>query len=173
MIVYEVMELKKRKLKYAAIFGLCRFILLVILALSYCHFLGLIQWDVIHLSPVIFEPDIEYFDTIEESCDHLSAYIGKPVVASWKALNEAADEWNDENPDSDWPINVKRFEIIGNEEFGDWQRIISYQSIWEHKPKMTSTHGAWPFVLLPLYQWFMCTARNIHVFFRYNYGTKI
>ena len=65
------------------------------------------------------EPDIEYFDTIEEACDHLSAYIGKPVAASWKALNEAADEWNDENPDSDWPINVKRFEIIGNEELGD------------------------------------------------------
>lgn len=59
---------------------------------------------------------MEYFDTIEEACDHLSAYIGKPVAVSWEALNEAADEWNNEHPDTDWPINVKRFEIIDNDE---------------------------------------------------------
>ena len=62
------------------------------------------------------EPDIEYFDTIEEACDHLSAYIGKPVNASWQALNEAADEWNDEHPDSDWSINVKQIEVISDDE---------------------------------------------------------
>ncbi len=62
------------------------------------------------------EPDIEYFDTIEEACDHLSAYIGKPINASWQALNEAADEWNDEHPDSDWSINVKQIEVISDDE---------------------------------------------------------
>lgn len=62
------------------------------------------------------EPDIEYFDTIAEACNHLSAYIGKPVNASWQALNEAADEWNDEHPDSDWSINVKQIEVISNDE---------------------------------------------------------
>ena len=62
------------------------------------------------------EPDIEYFDTIEEACDHLSAYIGKPVNASWQALNEAADKWNDEHPDSDWSINVKQIEVISDDE---------------------------------------------------------
>ena len=60
------------------------------------------------------EPDIEYFDTIEEASNYLSSYIGKPVAATWKALNETAEEWNDEHPDTDWPINVKQFEIIGN-----------------------------------------------------------
>ena len=62
------------------------------------------------------EPDMEYFDTIAEASKHLSAYIGKPVAASWEALNQAAEEWNDDNPDADWPINVKRFEIISNDE---------------------------------------------------------
>lgn len=62
------------------------------------------------------EPDIEYFDTIEEASNHLSVYIGKSVDASWQALNEAADEWNDENPDADWPINVKQIEIIDYDE---------------------------------------------------------
>lgn len=62
------------------------------------------------------ESDIEYFDTIEEACAHLAAYIGKPVDASWEALNKAAEEWNDDNPDTDWFINVKQFEIINNEE---------------------------------------------------------
>lgn len=65
------------------------------------------------------EPDIEYFDTIEEACDHLSGYIGKPVAASWEALNQATEEWNDDNPDADWPITVKQFEIIGNDELWD------------------------------------------------------
>lgn len=62
------------------------------------------------------EPDIEYFNAIAEASNHLSAYIGKPVNASWQALNEAADEWNEEHPDSDWPINVKQIEVISNDE---------------------------------------------------------
>ena len=62
------------------------------------------------------EPDIEYFNTIAEASNHLSAYIGKPVAASWETLNEAADEWNDEHPDSDWSINVKQIEVISNDE---------------------------------------------------------
>lgn len=65
------------------------------------------------------EPDIEYFDTIAEACNHLSAYIGKPITATWQALNEAADEWNDEHPDADWSINVKRIEVISNDELCD------------------------------------------------------
>ena len=58
----------------------------------------------------------EHFDTIEEACNHLSAYIGKPVAASWETLNEAANEWNEEHPDSDWPINIKQIEVISNDE---------------------------------------------------------
>lgn len=56
------------------------------------------------------------FDTFAEASKHLSAYIGKPVAASWEALNQAAEEWNDDNPDADRPVNVKRFEIISNDE---------------------------------------------------------
>ena len=65
------------------------------------------------------EPDIEYCDTIEEACAHLAAYIGKPVAANWQALWEAAEKWNDDNPDADWPINVKQFEVINNDEMWD------------------------------------------------------
>lgn len=62
---------------------------------------------------------MEYFDTIEEACNHLAAYIGKPVAANWQALYEAAEEWNDAHPDTDWFINVKQFEIITNDELWD------------------------------------------------------
>ena len=65
------------------------------------------------------EPDMEYFDTIEEACNYLAAYIGKPVAANWQALYEAAEEWNDAHPDTDWFINVKQFEIITNDELWD------------------------------------------------------
>ena len=65
------------------------------------------------------EADIEYCDTIEEACAHLAAYIGKPVSANWQALWEAAEKWNDDNPDADWPINVKQFEVISNDEMWD------------------------------------------------------
>ena len=68
---------------------------------------------------VDLEPDIEYFNTIEDACQHLADYIGKPVAASWEALYQATEEWNDDNPDADWPINVKQFEIIGNDELWD------------------------------------------------------
>ena len=65
------------------------------------------------------EPDIEYFDTIEEANNHLAAYIGKPIEANWQALWNAAEEWNDDHPDADWYINVKQFEIITNDELWD------------------------------------------------------
>ena len=65
------------------------------------------------------KPDIEYCDTIEEACNHLAAYIGKPVAANWQALWEATEKWNDDNPDADWPINVKQFEVISNDEMWD------------------------------------------------------
>ena len=65
------------------------------------------------------EPDIEYCDTIEEACNHFAAYIGKPVAANWQALWAAAEKWNDDNPDADWPINVKQFEVISNDEMWD------------------------------------------------------
>ena len=68
---------------------------------------------------VDLEPDIEYFNTIEDACQHLADYIGKPVAASWEALYQATEEWNDDNPDADWPINVKQFEIICNDELWD------------------------------------------------------
>lgn len=65
------------------------------------------------------EPDIEYFDTIEEANNHLAAYIGKPIEANWQALWNAAEEWNDDHHDADWYINVKQFEIITNDELWD------------------------------------------------------
>lgn len=65
---------------------------------------------------VDMEPDMEYYDTIEEACYHLSTYIGKPIAESWEALYQAAEEWNEDNPDADWPINVKQFEVITNDE---------------------------------------------------------
>lgn len=58
----------------------------------------------------------KYFDTIAEASNHLSAYIGKPIAATWQALSEAADEWNDEHPDADWSVNVKQIEVISNDE---------------------------------------------------------
>lgn len=65
------------------------------------------------------EPDMEYFESIEKACKYLAAYIGKPVAANWEALNQATEEWNNDNPDADWPISVKQFEIIGNDELWD------------------------------------------------------
>ena len=58
------------------------------------------------------EPDMEYFDTIEEACQHLQVCIGKPIEPRWEAMCEAAEVWNDAHPDADWHINIKRFEIV-------------------------------------------------------------
>ena len=60
---------------------------------------------------VDMEPDIEYFDTIEEACKHVSAYIGKLIAPTLNALLQAAEDWNDTHPDADWPINIKWYEI--------------------------------------------------------------
>lgn len=62
------------------------------------------------------EPDIEYFDTIEEASAHLAKFIGKPVAANWEALYQAAEDWNELHEDSDWPIDVKQISVIGNDE---------------------------------------------------------
>ena len=48
-----------------------------------------------------FEPDIEYFDTIQEACAYLSAFTGWEIEATWKALQEAAEAWNDEHRNAD------------------------------------------------------------------------
>lgn len=58
------------------------------------------------------EPDMEYFDTIEEACEHLAAFIGKTIPASWESLCEMAEEWNDNHPDAEWPINVKKYLLV-------------------------------------------------------------
>ena len=57
------------------------------------------------------EPDIEYFDTIEAACEHVKAYIGKPIAPTLDALLQAAEDWNDAHSDADWPINIKWYEI--------------------------------------------------------------
>ena len=62
------------------------------------------------------EPDIEYFDTIEEACSHLSAYTGMEITPTWEALEEAANDWNNCHEESDWPVGVKRIEVISNDE---------------------------------------------------------
>lgn len=61
---------------------------------------------------VDMEPDVEYFNTIKEACHHLSEYIRKPVEATWDALCESAEEWNDRHPEAEWFINVKEIEVI-------------------------------------------------------------
>ena len=58
------------------------------------------------------EPDLEYFNTIEEACAYLSAYIGRRVAPTWQALDAAAELWNDEHNDSPWPVDVKRIEVV-------------------------------------------------------------
>ena len=68
---------------------------------------------------VDMEPDIEYFDTIDEACKHVSAYIGKHINATWEDLCKTVDEWNEDNPDADWSICVKQIEVISNEELWD------------------------------------------------------
>ena len=65
---------------------------------------------------VDIEPDIEYFDSIEESCQHVSKYIGKTIAPSWDALYDAAEAWNEANPDTDWPINLKEIKVVTIEE---------------------------------------------------------
>jgi len=63
------------------------------------------------------EPDVEYFDTIAEARTHLEAIVGRPLAEDWHALYEAAEEWNDQHPVANWPICVKRFEVL---EDGEW-----------------------------------------------------
>lgn len=65
---------------------------------------------------VDMEPDIEYFDSIEEACKHVSRYIGKTIAPSWDALYDAAEAWNEANPDADWPINLKEIKVVTIEE---------------------------------------------------------
>ena len=65
---------------------------------------------------VDMEPDIEYFDSIEEACKHVSKYVGKAIAPSWDALYDAAEAWNEANPDADWPINLKEIKVVTIEE---------------------------------------------------------
>lgn len=65
---------------------------------------------------VDMEPDIEYFDSIEEACKHVSKYVGKAIAPSWDALYDAAEAWNEANPDTDWPINLKEIKVVTIEE---------------------------------------------------------
>ena len=55
---------------------------------------------------------MEYFDTIEEPCAHLMAYTGMEIKPTWEALEESADNWNNCHEDSDWPVSVKRIEVV-------------------------------------------------------------
>lgn len=65
------------------------------------------------------EPDIEYFNTIEEAAAHLSSFVRLPVAPTWEALCAAADDWNDNHEDADWPVAVKQIEVISNDEMWD------------------------------------------------------
>lgn len=58
------------------------------------------------------EPDLEYFDTIEEACGHLSAFIGTQIAPTWEALEQAVIKWNDSHEDADWPIDAKKIEVL-------------------------------------------------------------
>ena len=64
---------------------------------------------------VDMEPDTEYFDTIEEACDRVGNYIGKIITSSFKALYEAAEDWNEAHPNANWPIDVKEIKVISDE----------------------------------------------------------
>lgn len=61
-------------------------------------------------------PDIEYYITIDEVCEQVSAYIGKEIAPSKEALLEAIDEWEEENTDMEKYIILKEFEVISEKE---------------------------------------------------------
>lgn len=61
------------------------------------------------------EPDIEYFNSIEEACAHLSAFTGLSIAPSWPALCAAAEEWNAAHEDADWPVNVIEVEMAADD----------------------------------------------------------
>ena len=66
------------------------------------------------------EPDIEYFNTIEEAAMHLTMFLGNHVSPTWEALCAAANKWNDEHEDTEWYVNVKKIEVISNDEMDDY-----------------------------------------------------
>ena len=66
-------------------------------------------------------PDVEYYVTIREVCEQVSAYIGKEIEPTKEALFAAIDEWEEENTDIEKYIIVKEFEVINNKEMEEWE----------------------------------------------------
>lgn len=66
-------------------------------------------------------PDMEYYITIDEVCEQVSAYIGKEIAPSKEALLAAIDEWEEENEDMEKYIIIKEFEVISEKEMEEWE----------------------------------------------------
>jgi len=54
----------------------------------------------------------EYYETIEEVCTQVSAYIGREIPPTKQAVYAAIDTWEGENTDSTKYINLKEFRVV-------------------------------------------------------------
>lgn len=64
---------------------------------------------------VDMEPDIEYFNTIEEVSQHLLPMLGRKVTST-EELNEAVEAWQSASENADKYLSVKEFELVSLDE---------------------------------------------------------
>lgn len=64
---------------------------------------------------VDMEPDIEYFNTIEEVSQHLLPMLGRKVTST-EELNEAVEAWQSASENADKFLSVKEFELVSLDE---------------------------------------------------------
>lgn len=57
-------------------------------------------------------PENEYYDTIDEVAEHITAYIGRNILPTKEAVYAAIDEWEMENTNLDAYINLKEYEVV-------------------------------------------------------------
>lgn len=59
-----------------------------------------------------YDDDSEYFTTIEEAADYVSEIIGKKVRPGKNAIEEALDEYMEEQDDEDVWYSFYEFEVV-------------------------------------------------------------
>ena len=57
-------------------------------------------------------PENDYYDTIEEVAERISAYIGRHIEPNKEAVYAAINEFDETNDDMDTYINLKEFEVV-------------------------------------------------------------
>lgn len=62
--------------------------------------------------PDSYDDDSEYFTTIEEAADYVSEIIGKKVRPDKNAIEEALDEYMEEQDDEDVWYSFHEFEVV-------------------------------------------------------------